>query len=172
MPRSSVHQVLARVAHTYTSNCKAAGSSHHSSCLLLLVLQTREEGGTRCQKKPSLLSGIAVLRRSVVLEQWKRWDGRLAAVLLVRGGVVATREGAEEFDVCQEAGACFRLPCLGRSREQGLDDGCPQTGEAIAIRQEVEEHRAIHQKRSSTIAWHLILATALVVFVYDNGVYA
>ncbi len=32
-----------------------------------------------------------------MLEQWKsRWDGRLAAVLLGRGGVAAVREGAEE----------------------------------------------------------------------------
>ncbi len=32
-----------------------------------------------------------------MLEQWKsRWGGRLAAVLLGRGGVAAVREGAEE----------------------------------------------------------------------------
>ncbi len=32
-----------------------------------------------------------------MLEQWKsRWDGRLAAVLLGRGGVATIREGAEE----------------------------------------------------------------------------
>ncbi len=37
------------------------------------------------------------LPEAVVLEQWKsRWDGRLAAVLLGRGGVAAIREGAEE----------------------------------------------------------------------------
>ncbi len=69
----------------------------------------RKEG--HAVREPSLLRGIAVLRRSaagrsgdrqwlpeaVVLEQWKsRWDGRLAAVLLGRGGVAAIREGAEE----------------------------------------------------------------------------
>ncbi len=33
-----------------------------------------------------------------MLEQWKiRWDGRIAAVLLGRGGVAAVREGAEEL---------------------------------------------------------------------------
>ncbi len=42
---------------------------------------------------------------------------------------------------------------LGRSRERGLAAGCPQTGGAIAVRQEAER-RAVHQRMSSTIAWH------------------
>ncbi|RXN25090.1 hypothetical protein ROHU_005968 [Labeo rohita] len=56
---------------------------------------------------PSLLSGIAVLRRSGSTKEWTwlpeavvlerfRWDGRLVAVLRGRGGVAAVREGAEE----------------------------------------------------------------------------
>ncbi len=60
------------------------------------------------------------------------------------GGVGAVR---------QEAGACCRPPCWGRSRERGLAAGCPQTGGAIAVRQEAER-RAVHQRMSSTIAWH------------------
>ncbi len=65
------------------------------------------------------------LPEAVVLEQKKnRWDGRLAAVLLGRGGVAAVREGAEKGTRCR----------------------LPSTGGAIAVRQEAEEHRAVHQR--------------------------
>ncbi len=45
-----------------------------------------------------------------------------------------------------EAEACCHPPCLGRSRERGTRCRLPSTGGAIAIRQEAEEHRAVHQR--------------------------
>ncbi len=48
--------------------------------------------------------------------------------------------------VRQWAGACCHPPGWGRSREQGTRCRLPSTGGAIAVRQEAEEHRAIHQR--------------------------
>ncbi len=45
-----------------------------------------------------------------------------------------------------EAEACCHPPCLGRSRERGTRCRLPSTGGAIAVRQEAEEHRAVHQR--------------------------
>ncbi len=45
-----------------------------------------------------------------------------------------------------KAEACCHPPCLGRSREWGTRCRLPSTGGAIAVRQEAEEHRAIHQR--------------------------
>ncbi len=45
-----------------------------------------------------------------------------------------------------EAEACCHPPCLGRSREQRTRCRLPSTGGAIAVRQEAEEHRAVHQR--------------------------
>ncbi len=96
----------------------------------------RKEG--HAVREPSLLSGIAVLRRSgsrkwrdrqwlpeaVVLEQKKnRWDGRLAAVLLGRGGVAAVREGAEESP--RSPGGRSLLPSAMFGEEQGTGDSLP-----------------------------------------------
>ncbi len=56
-------------------------------------------GGSRCwgDRAAGRSGDRQWLPEAVVLEQWKsRWDGRLAAVLLGRGGVAAVREGAEE----------------------------------------------------------------------------
>ncbi len=79
------------------------------NCVTLVPKPGRKEG--YAVREPSLLRGIAVLRRSgstekrrspgaaeaVVLEQKKnRWDRRLAGMLLGRGGMAAVREGAEE----------------------------------------------------------------------------
>ncbi len=44
------------------------------------------------------------------------------------------------------AEACCRPPCLGRSKERGTQCRLPSTGGAIAVHQEVEEHRAVHQR--------------------------
>ncbi len=83
-----------------------------------------------------------------MLEQWKsRWDGRLAAVLLGRGGVAAVREGAEEsapFASGPEPAAIRQVG--GRSRERGTRCRLPSTGGAIAVRQEAEERQAVHQR--------------------------
>ncbi len=48
--------------------------------------------------------------------------------------------------VHQEAGACCHPPCLGRSMDRGRSCRLSSTGGAIAVRQEVEERRAIHQR--------------------------
>ncbi len=45
-----------------------------------------------------------------------------------------------------EAEACCHPPCLGRSRERGTRGRLPSTGGATAVRQEAEEHRAVHQR--------------------------
>ncbi len=45
-----------------------------------------------------------------------------------------------------EAEACCHPPCLGRSRERGTRCRLPSNGGATAVRQEAEEHRAIHQR--------------------------
>ncbi len=63
----------------------------------------------------------------MVLEQKKnRWDGRLAAVLLGRGGVAAVREGAEEsapFASGPEPAAIRQVG--GGAGNGGLAAGCP-----------------------------------------------
>ncbi len=45
-----------------------------------------------------------------------------------------------------EAEACCHPPCLGRSRERGTRCRLPSTGGATAVRQEADEHRAVHQR--------------------------
>ncbi len=71
------------------------------------------------------------LPEAVVLEQWKsRWDGRLAAVLLGRGGVAAIREGAEEsapFASGPEPAAIRQVG--GGAGNGGLAAGCPRPEE-------------------------------------------
>ncbi len=102
--------------------------------------------GSRCWEDRAAGSGgdRQWLPEAVVLEQKKnRWDGRLAAVLLGRGGVAAVREGAEGVAPFRlEAEACCHPPCLGRSRERGTRCRLPSTGGATAVRQEADEHRA------------------------------
>ncbi len=71
------------------------------------------------------------LPEAVVLEQKKnRWDGRLAAVLLGRGGVAAIREGAEEsppFASGPEPAAIRQVG--GGAGNGGLAAGCPRQEE-------------------------------------------
>ncbi len=66
-----------------------------------------------------------------MLEQWKsRWDGRLAAVLLGRGGVAAVQEGAEEsapFAKRPEPAAIRHV--WGGAGNGGLAAGCPRLEE-------------------------------------------
>ncbi len=108
----------------------------YTNCVTLVPKPGRKEG--HAVREPSLLSGIAVLRRSaagsggdrqwlpeaVVLEQKKnRWDGRLAAVLLGRGGVAAVREGAEESP--RSPGGRSLLPSAMFGEEQGTGDSLP-----------------------------------------------
>ncbi len=66
-----------------------------------------------------------------MLEQWKsRWGGRLAAVLLGRGGVAAVQEGAEEsapFARRSEPAAIRHV--WGGAGNGGLATGCPRLEE-------------------------------------------
>ncbi len=66
-----------------------------------------------------------------MLEQWKsRWDGRLAAVLLGRGGVAAVQEGVEEsapFAKRPEPAAIRHV--WGGAGNGGLAAGCPRLEE-------------------------------------------
>ncbi len=94
-----------------------------------------DEGGTRCQRALAAEGGRGAeeigqqevaedrqwLPEAVVLEQKKnRWDGRLAAVLLGRGGVAAVREGAEESP--RSPGGRSLLPSAMFGEEQGTGD--------------------------------------------------
>ncbi len=90
-------------------------------------------GGSRCwgDRAAGSSGDRQWLPEVVVLEQWKiRWDGRLAAVLLGRGGVAAIREGAEEsapFASGPEPAAIRQVG--GLAGNGGLAAGCPRTEE-------------------------------------------
>ncbi len=146
------------------------------SRLLLPVLRTllhwcRNPGGRRdtLSESPRCWGGLRCwggraagrsgdrqsLPEAVVLEQWKsRWDGRLTAVLLGRGGVAAVRKGAEEsapFTRRPEPAAIRHV--WGGAGNGGLAAGCldrrshrcPPGGGGALVRP---------PKMSSTIAWH------------------
>ncbi len=113
--------------------------------LCYIGAETREEGGTCCQKKPSLLRGIAVLRRSGSTEKRRppvaaRGGGagtiedqvgrkaRCRAPGSRRGGCHPRGSGGVGA-VRQEAGACCHPPCLGGAGNGGLAAGCPRLEE-------------------------------------------
>ncbi len=83
-----------------------------------------------------------------MLEQKKnRWDGRLAAVLLGRGGVAAIREGAEEsppFASGPEPAAIRQVG--GGAGNGGLAAGCPRLEEPSPAARRRKGHRAVHQR--------------------------
>ncbi len=113
-------------------------------------------------REPSLLSGIAVLRRSGS-RKWRR-----PPVAARSGGAGAKEEQVGRKTRCrapgtrrggchprgsggvgavrQWAGACCHPPGWWRSRERGTRCRLPSTGGAIAGRQEAEGHRAVHQR--------------------------
>ncbi len=62
-----------------------------------------------------------------------------------RGGCLSRGSGGVT-PVRLEAEACCHPPCLGRSSERGTRCRLPSTGGATAVRQEAEEHRAVHQR--------------------------
>ncbi len=128
----------------------------------------RKEG--HAVREPSLLSGIAVLRRSGS-RKWRRPPGaarsgcagakeeqvgrktRCRAPGTRRGGC-HPRGSRGVAAVHQWAGACCHSPGWWRSRERGTRCRLPSTGGAIAGRQEAEGASGCPPKRSSTIAWH------------------
>ncbi len=103
------------------------------------------------------------LPEAVVLEQKKnRWDGRLAAVLLGRGGVAAVREGAEEWP--RSPGGRSLLPSAMFGEEQGTGDSLPAALDRRSHRRPPGGGGASGRppERSSTIAWHREWAAQLV----------
>ncbi len=114
-------------------------------------------GGSRCWEDRAAGSGgdRQWLPEAVVLEQKKnRWDGRLAAVLLGRGGVAAVREGAEESP--RSPGGRSLLPSAMFGEEQGTGDSLPAALDRRSHRRPPGGGWASGRppKRSSTIAWH------------------
>ncbi len=113
-------------------------------------------------REPSLLRGIAVLRRSGsrkkrrppvaarsggagAMEEQVGRKARCRAPGTRRGGCHPRGSGGVGA-VRQWAGACCHPPGWWRSRERGTRFRLPSTGGAIAVRQEAEEHRAVHQR--------------------------
>ncbi len=129
-------------------------------CVTLVPKPGRKEG--HAVREPSLLRGIAVLRRSGSRKK------RRPPVAARSGGAGAKEERVGRKTRCRapgtrrggchprgsggvapvrlEAEACCHPPCLGRSRERGTRCRLPSTGGAAAVRQEAEEHRAVHQR--------------------------
>ncbi len=120
----------------------------------------RKEG--HAVREPSLLRGIALLRRSGstkkgrppvaargggagAMEEQVGRKARCRAPGTRRGGCRPRGSGGVGA-VRQWAGACCHPPGWGRSRERGTRCRLPSTGGAIAVRQEAEEREAVHQR--------------------------
>ncbi len=130
------------------------------NCVTLVPKPRRKEG--RAVREPSLLRGIAVLRRSGS-RKWRRppvaarsggagakeeqvgRKARCRAPGTRRGGCHPRGSGGVGA-VRQWAGACCHPPGWWRSRERGTRCRLPSTGGATAVRQEADEHRAVHQR--------------------------
>ncbi len=123
--------------------------------------ETREEGGTRCQRALAAEGdrGAEEIGQQEETEiasgcprRWcwsKRREGGTEDSLpcsWVEEGWLPSEREQRSRPVRLEAEACCHLPCLGRSRERGTRCRLPSTGGATAVRQEAEEHRAVHQR--------------------------
>ncbi len=122
-------------------------------------------GGSRCwgDRAAGSSGDRQWLPEAVVLEQKKnRWDGRLAAVLLGRGGVAVVREGAEESP--RSPGGRSLLPSAMFGEEQGTGDSLPAALDRRSHRRPPGGGWASGHppKMSSTIAWHREWAAQLV----------
>ncbi len=133
-----------------------------------LVPETREEGGTRCQRALAAEGdrGAEEIGQQEEAETAsgcpRRWcwsNGRtggtedsLPCSWDEEGWLPSERERRSR-PVHLEAEACCHPPCLGRSRERGTRCRLPSTGGATAGRQEAEGSGR-PPKMSSTIAWH------------------
>ncbi len=139
-----------------------------STNFVTLVPETREEGGTRCQRALAAEGdrGAEEIGQQEEAETAsgcpKRWcwsNGRtggtedsLPCSWDEEGWLPSERERRSR-PVRLEAEACCHPPCLGRSRERGTRCRLPSTGGATAVRQEAEGSGR-PPKMSSTIAWH------------------
>ncbi len=122
-------------------------------------------GGSRCwgDRAAGSSGDRQWLPEAVVLEQKKnRWDGRLTAVLLGRGGVAVVREGAEESP--RSPGGRSLLPSAMFGEEQGTGDSLPAALDRRSHRRPPGGGWASGRppKMSSTIAWHREWAAQLV----------
>ncbi len=126
-----------------------------------LVPETREEGGTCCQRALAAEGdrGAEEIGQQEVAETAsgcpKRWcwrNGRTGGTedslpcSWVEEGWLPSERERRSRPVRLEAKACCHPPCLGRSRERGTRCRLPSTGGATAVRQEADEHRAVHQR--------------------------
>ncbi len=123
--------------------------------------EAREEGGTRCQRALAAEwdRGAEKIGQQEVAETAsgcpKRWcwskrrtggtEDSLPCSWVEEGWLPSERERRSR-PVRLEAEACCHPPCLGRSRERGTRCRLPSTGGATAVRQEADEHRAVHQR--------------------------
>ncbi len=123
--------------------------------------EAREEGGTRCQRALAAEwdRGAEKIGQQEVAETAsgcpKRWcwskrrtggtEDSLPCSWDEEGWLPSERERRSR-PVRLEAEACCHPPCLGRSRERGTRCRLPSTGGATAVRQEADEHRAVHQR--------------------------
>ncbi len=128
--------------------------------ITLVPKPERKEG--HAVREPSLLRGIAVLRRSGsrkkrrppvaargggagAMEEQVGRKARCCAPGTRRGGCHPRGNGGVGA-IRQWAGACCHPPGWWRSRERGTRFRLPSSGGAIAVRQGAEEHRAVHQR--------------------------
>ncbi len=124
--------------------------------LCYIGAETREEGGTRCQRALAAEGdrGAEEIGQQEVAETAsgcpRRWcwskrrtggtEGSLPCSWVEEGWLLSERERRSRAE------ACCRPPCPGRSRERETRCRLPSTGGAIAVRREAEERRAVHQK--------------------------
>ncbi len=141
----------------------------YTNCVTLVPKPGRKEG--HAVREPSLLSGIFTLKDRWAIKSAekigqqevaetasgcpKRWcwskrrtggtEDSLPCSWVEEGWLPSERERRSR-PVRLEAEACCHPPCLGRSRERGTRCRLPSTGGATAVRQEADEHRAVHQR--------------------------
>ncbi len=135
--------------------------SSRTYLLRYIGAETREEGGTRCRRALAAEwdRGAEKIGQQEVAETAsgcpKRWcwskrrtggtEDSLPCSWVEEGWLPSERERRSR-PVRLEAEACCHPPCLGRSRERGTRCRLPSTGGATAVRQEADEHRAVHQR--------------------------
>ncbi len=123
--------------------------------------EARDEGGTRCQRALAAegdrgAEEIGQQEEAEIASGCpKRWcwskrrtggtEDSLPCSWVEEGWLPSERERRSR-PVRLEAEACCHPPCLGRSRERGTRCRLPSTGGATAVRQEADEHRAVHQR--------------------------
>ncbi len=121
---------------------------------ITLVPETREEGGTRCQRALAAEGdrGAEEIGQQEVAETAsgcpKRWcwskrrtggtEDSLPCSWVEEGWLSSERERRSRPH-SPGGQACCHPPCLGRSRERGTRCRLPSTGGATAVRQEAEE---------------------------------